>query len=128
MVDRASRQRDYGAAMHAEPITPADARRTWRSFGAIHGMIYFTPHALPAYAAVGVTKNRTGYFGSRVAALGAVSADVVIATFFNFNPSLFRHAMTGLWDVVTPARMLDARMVAVDASLRRCVRHSMTRC
>ena len=43
------------------------ARKNWRSMEAVHGMIYFTPDALPAYAAVGINRPRAGYFASRVA-------------------------------------------------------------
>ncbi len=95
------------------------ARKTWRSMEAVHGMIYFTPDAPPAYAAVGIVKPRAGYFISRVAAMGAVSADVVIATFYNFNPSLVRHSMENAWSLTSPAAMLTARLNAVDSSLRR---------
>lgn len=95
------------------------ARKTWRSMEAVHGMIYFTPDAPPAYAAVGIAKPRAGYFVSRVAAMGAVCADVVIATFYNFNPSLVRHSMENAWSLTSPAAMLTARLNAVDSSLRR---------
>lgn len=98
---------------------PADARRTWRSFEAVHGMIYFTPDAPPRYAEVGVTHHRAGYFGSRAAAMGAVAPEVVIATFFNFHPGLVRRATTGLWGTTTPEQLLTARLAAVDSSLRR---------
>jgi hypothetical protein len=104
--------------MTTEPISPADARRTWRSFEAVHGMIYFTPLAPEEYAAIGVPKSRAGYFASRVAPIGAAGADVVIATFYNFNPGLVRHAMTGVWDVTTPEAILAARLRAADRSLR----------
>ncbi|MFZ4812763.1 MAG: SCO6745 family protein [Ilumatobacteraceae bacterium] len=99
-------------------VTPIDARRTWRNLEAVHGMIYFTPHAGPEYDRVGVSNQRTGYFASRAAAMGAVEAEVVIATFFNFNPSLVRHAMDGVWSITTPEAMLEARLRAVDVSLR----------
>ena len=101
------------------PPTPDEARRTWRAFEAVHGMIYFTPDAPPQYAAAGVTGNRTGYFASRVAAMGTVGPEVVIATFYNFHPGLVAHAMRDVWATVTPARMIEARYAAVDASLRR---------
>jgi hypothetical protein len=100
-------------------LDPRTARRTWRAMEAVHGMIYFTPDAAGEYAKVGVVKNRSGYFGSRSAALGPVGAEVVIATFYNFNPSLVRHAMTGIWDATTPEALLGARLAAVDSSLRR---------
>ncbi|MCU1359298.1 MAG: hypothetical protein JWN99_587 [Ilumatobacteraceae bacterium] len=104
--------------MTTDDISPADARRTWRSFEAVHGMIYFTALAAEEYAAIGVTSNRTGYFASRSAAMGAVPADVVIATFYNFHPGLVRHAMNGVWQTTTPDAMLAARLRAVDRALR----------
>lgn len=100
-------------------VTPELARKTWRSFEAVHSMIYFTPDAPTEYAKAGITRNRTGYFASRVAAVGPVPAEVVIATFFNFNPSLVRHAMHGVWEATTPEAMLGARRAVADSSLRR---------
>lgn len=99
-------------------VDPAEARRTWRSLEAVHGMIYFTPEAPPRYADVGITSGRTGYFASRSAAMGAVGAEVVVATFYNFHPALVRRAMLDVWDVTSPAAVLGARLAAVDASLR----------
>ena len=60
-------------------------------------MIYFVPEAAEAYARLGIT-GTAGYFASRAAPMGAVSADVVIATFFNFNPELVRRAIPDAWD------------------------------
>lgn len=100
------------------PINPVVARKTWRTLEPIHGFIYFAPEAVAAYAALGVT-GRSGYFASRAAPMGAVPAEVVIATFFNFDPGLVRHAMAGVWDIATPAALLDARLNAAGAMLRR---------
>ena len=105
--------------MTADQLSPIDARRTWRSMEAVHGMIYFTPDAPAAYAAIGITSNRTGYFASRAAAMGAVGAEVVIATFVNFHPGLVRRAMANAWSTATPAQVLEARLAAVNTSLRR---------
>jgi hypothetical protein len=104
--------------MTTDQISPAEARRTWRSFEAVHGMIYFTPIAAEEYATVGVTRNRTGYFASRSAAMGSVDAEVVIATFYNFHPGLVRHAMAGAWQQTTPEAILAARLRAADRALR----------
>ena len=82
-------------------------------------MVYFAPEAQDAYARIGLTHHRTGYFASRSAAMGAVRAEVVIATFFNFYPPLVDRAMDGVWDTVSPARVLDARYEGADAALRR---------
>lgn len=100
-------------------MDPRTARKTWRSLEAVHGMIYFTPDAPPAYAAIGISSPRAGYFLSRSAAMGAVPADVVIATFFNFHPGLVRRAMDGGWATASPEAVTAARLDAVDRSLRR---------
>ena len=115
----ASSSSNASASASASDVSPGEARRTWRSLEAVHGMIYFTPDAPPQYAAIGITSNRTGYFASRVAAIGAVGPEVVLATFYNFHPGLVRHAMRTVWEEVTPQQMLDARLAAVDSSLRR---------
>jgi hypothetical protein len=99
---------------------PSVARRTHRTLEPFHGMIYFVREGTEEYAALGVT-GRSGYFASRSAPMGAVAAEVVIATFFNFHPGLVRHAMTGVWERTTPEALLGARLRAVDAALRRLV-------
>ena len=93
------------------------ARKMWRTLEPYHGMIYFTPRATEAYAALGIT-GRTGYFASRSAPMGAVPASVVIATFFNFRPSLVEASMRGAWEIASPEAMLDARLAGADAALR----------
>ena len=101
-------------------MSPTLARKMWRTLEPYHGMIYFTPHATRAYAALGVT-GRAGYFASRAAAMGPVPAEVVIATFYNFWPGLVRSAIPGAWDVAAPAALLDARLQAADAALREAL-------
>ena len=94
------------------------ARKTWRTVEPLHGMIYFVPEAAEAYARLGIT-GTAGYFASRAAPMGAVGADVVIATFFNFNPELVRSAIPDAWERATPAALIAARFSAVDAATRR---------
>jgi hypothetical protein len=94
------------------------ARKTWRTVEPLHGMIYFVPEASEAYAQLGIT-GRDGYFASRAAPLGAVSAEVVGATFFNFNPELVHAAIPRAWEITTPEKLVAARFTAVDASIRR---------
>src|SRR6516162_5634415 len=81
-------------------------------------MIYFVPEAAEAYARLGIT-GTAGYFASRAAPMGAVSADVVIATFFNFNPDLVRRAIPDAWERANPSDLIAARFAAVDAAFRR---------
>lgn len=81
-------------------------------------MIYFVPEAADAYAALGVT-GTSGYFASRAAPMGAVSAEVVISTFFNFKPDLVHAAIPGAWEIVAPEDLVRARLSAADQAYRR---------
>jgi Helix-turn-helix family len=101
-------------------VTPILARKMWRTLEPYHGMIYFAPQATEAYAALGI-EGRAGYFASRSAAMGAVPAEVVIATFYNFDPRLVRAAIPAAWDAASPAALVDARLGAADAALRAMV-------
>jgi len=94
------------------------ARKTWRTLEPLHGMIYFVPEAADAYARLGIT-GRSGYFASRAAPMGAVSADVVVSTFYNFNPELVHAAIPQSWELATPAQLVAARFNAADAAIRR---------
>jgi hypothetical protein len=94
------------------------ARKTWRTLEPLHGMVYFVPEAAEAYGRLGIT-GRAGYFASRAAPMGAVTADVVVSTFFNFNPELVHAAIPSSWEIATPGAMVAARFDAVDAAFRR---------
>jgi hypothetical protein len=100
-------------------MDPLVARKTWRTLEPLHGLIYFAPEADEAFAAVGLRGNRMGYFASRSAAMGPVTAPVVIATFYNFNPDLVRQAIPEAWQLASPAAILPARLQAAVRALRR---------
>jgi hypothetical protein len=102
--------------MAADPVV---ARKAHRTLEPLHAIIYFAPEAGAAYAALGSQDHLTGYFASRAAALGPVPAEVVIATFFNFNPDLVRRAIPAAWSVAAPAQWSQARLRAADEALRR---------
>jgi hypothetical protein len=102
-------------------MEPVVARQTWRTLEPIHGMVYFAQEPKECYAAIGVTNDRMGYFASRSAPMGAVPADVVIATFFNFNPDLIRRVIPAAWDITTPQQILAARLDGADRALRRAM-------
>ncbi len=88
-------------------MDPVIARKTWRTLEPIHSAIYFASEARGEYRAVGLDDRMTGYFASRSAPMGAVTAEVVIATFFNFDPDLVRRSMDGVWDRVLPSEVLE---------------------
>ncbi len=100
------------------PVAPLTARKTWRSVEPLHGMIYFAPEASQSYVDLGI-KPEAGYFASRAAAMGAVSAATVIATFYNFSPRLVRSVIPDVWDTASPATVLEARLDSADRALRR---------
>jgi hypothetical protein len=99
-------------------MEPVMARKMWRTLEPYHGLVYFAAEAADAYAGLGV-HGFDGYFASRSAPMGAVPAEVVIATFFNFHPSVVHHALPAAWSATTPAAMLDARLGGADGALRR---------
>ncbi|MFS8098761.1 hypothetical protein LFM09_16645 [Lentzea alba] len=92
-------------------------RTLWRSLEAVHAMIYFAPAADRRYAEAGLDRAG-GYFASRAAALGNVGAEVVISTFYNFNPQLVRARIPQAWEKITPQKMLELRLEAADESLK----------
>jgi hypothetical protein len=98
-----------------EPV----ARSLWRTLEPYHGMIYFAPEAVEEYARLGTTHPRTGYFASRAAAMGAVPASVVIATFYGFHPRLVTGAMASAWELASAPEWIEARYLAADRALRR---------
>jgi hypothetical protein len=103
-------------------VSPDVARRTWRAVEPYHAMIYFVPEAQEEYAALGydVKGNRAaGYFPARAAAMGAVTADVVQATFFNFSRLAVEFGMAGAWEIASPEQLVQARYRAADRALRR---------
>jgi hypothetical protein len=109
-----------------DAATALAARKTWRTLEPLHGAIYFVPEAAEAYARLGIT-GAGGYFASRAAPMGAVPADVVVSTFFNFNPELVRSAIPESWSLATPVELVAARFEAVDASWRRVLGEQVLR-
>jgi hypothetical protein len=99
-------------------MDPVIARKTWRTLEPIHGAIYFASEARREYRAVGLDDRMTGYFASRSAPMGAVPAEVVIATFFNFDPDLVRRSLDGVWEQVSPSVVLAARLRGADRMIR----------
>lgn len=93
-------------------------RTLWRSLEPVHAMIYFAPEADSRYAAAGLDRAG-GYFASRAAALGAAGAEVVVSTFYNFNPALVKARIPAAWEKVSPEAMLRLRLEAADEALRK---------
>jgi hypothetical protein len=101
------------------------ARQAWRRLEPVHTMVYFVPEAAERYAALGLTDRVSGYFASRAAAFGEATAEQVIATFYNFNPALIRQVLPAAWKITTPEKVLQARLDAAEAALRRAGIHEI---
>lgn len=72
-----------------------NARDIWRLIEPIHAVVYFSPEPIAELKAVGYRGFWMGYFASRAAPLGAASAQVVHALFYNFT---FDHVARALPD------------------------------
>jgi len=59
------------------------------------------------------------YFGCRAAPLGAATAPVVSALFYNFHPKMVERAIPDAWSYAGPSALLDARLTAMDLAMRR---------
>ena len=94
-------------------------RSAHNATNSLHSLIYFVPETEHYLTGVGLRGNRMCYFAGRAAPMGAVGPGVVTATFYNFNPALVAQSIPDAWELATPAAVIDARYVAVDAALTR---------
>src|SRR5260370_36259174 len=85
------------------------ARSMWTLFEPIHAVTYFAPEARSAFEQAGLRGFWRGYFAGRAAPLGAASAAVVAASFFNFAPAFVARAIPGVWRLITPDEALRTR-------------------
>ena len=97
----------------------ATARSMWTLYEPIHAVTYFAPEARSAYEQAGLRGFWRGYFAGRAAPLGAASAAVVAASFFNFAPAFVARAIPGVWDLITPDEALRVRMAGATEALGR---------
>jgi len=90
----------------------------WTLFEPIHAVTYFAPEARSAYEQAGLRGFWRGYFAGRAAPLGAASAAVVTASFFNFAPAFVARAIPGVWELATPDEALRIRMAGATQALQ----------
>jgi len=104
-----------------EPVTDQarGARRLWTLLEPIHALTYFAPESRAAFEAVGLRGFWRGYFGGRLAPLGAVDAPVATAVLFGFAPAMVARGVPDVWSRAEPAVVLEARLAGVEPVLRR---------
>lgn len=104
---------------HIQHTDLALSRRARQMFEPYHTMIFFAPEARRAFLDVGLKGYWMGYFASRSAPLGPASAAVVTATFYHFHPDMVARALPDAWRIASPEQVLEVRLQAADAALRR---------
>jgi len=77
------------------------------------------PTAIDLWSAAGFDREDRSewYYAYRAAPLGRASADTVIATFFNFNPSVVRRYVPRVWDIAEPSTTIELLLEVVDATM-----------
>jgi hypothetical protein len=94
-------------------------RKAHRTLEPLHTAAYFATEMSEAYAAAGAKGTMRSYFAVRSAPMGKVTPEVVIATFYNFAPSLVAQAIPSVWQSTTPEAVLEARLTGINALYRR---------
>ncbi|MDT0278295.1 SCO6745 family protein [Blastococcus goldschmidtiae] len=102
-----------------EVLDPRQVARAHRAVELLHSHVYFAPETEQHLTAVGLRPGRMCYFAGRSAAMGAVGAGAVIATFYNFSPALVARTIPAAWTLASPEQVLAARLDAARASLTR---------
>ncbi|MEU8675210.1 hypothetical protein [Streptomyces sp. NPDC048560] len=100
-------------------LPPLAGRRCHNALNPMHSTVYFSPDLAKEMGELGIDDSNAAYFAARSAAMGAVGAGTVSATFYNFNHELVARHLPAVWSVASPQAVLDARLRAADTTLRR---------
>jgi hypothetical protein len=100
-------------------LPEGQAGRAHRALDSLHAFVYFVPEAEEELTGVGLRPGRMVYLASRSAPMGAVSAGVTTATFYNFNPTIVARHIPRAWGLASIDDILAARLRIVDRALRR---------
>ena len=106
-------------ARHHDGVEPSVSRLIWQRLEAVNAVTYFSDECRDAYKRLGLRGFWMGYFAGRAAPMGAVSADVVEAAFYNFHPAMVQRAIPDAWTFATPAATVSTRADAAAGAVRR---------
>jgi hypothetical protein len=98
--------------------TPTLARRFWAAIEPIHAIVYFAAEPIEAARKIGLRGFWMGYFASRVAPLGAVPAEAVVALAYGFAPAMVNRAIPDAWTFADPDAVIAARIASAGQALR----------
>ena len=82
-------------------------------------MVYMVPEGAVEYEAIGLDAGQMGYFASRSAPMGAVSAATVAAAFYSFSPDLIARFIPRAWTLASVDQIIAARWRVADTALQR---------
>ncbi|WP_419841466.1 SCO6745 family protein [Candidatus Poriferisodalis sp.] len=95
-------------------------RRLGRSVEPIHTVAYYSPE-IYGFNDDGFKGWWHAYFAYRSAPMGAVSAAVVTAVFYNFAPRMVARAVPGCWDIMSPDAVRARQTELTAASMQRAL-------
>lgn len=101
------------------PLPHRAGRHCHNALNPLNAAVYFAPDLATELAPYGIDDPQAVYLAGRSAALGAVSAGTVTATFYNFSHRLVSRFLPEMWEFASPETVLAARLRAVDTMLRR---------
>ncbi|MCV7279349.1 hypothetical protein H7J88_06785 [Mycolicibacterium flavescens] len=102
------------------------AGRLCRSVDPLHSLSYFLPEVAERFGALGMS-GMTPYFAVRAAPMGAVSASVVAAVFYTFNPEFVAQSIPAAWALASPDEVIATRYEMLGAVLSRVLGEEFTR-
>ncbi|MGW7231177.1 SCO6745 family protein [Streptomyces sp. CBMAI 2042] len=103
----------------APPRDTSHARRCAQALNSLHSIPYFTADLGEELAPFGIEDHSSVYLTGRASPLGAADAPLVTAVLNSFAPSLVAARVPALWQHLTPARAVEARLSAAGRCLER---------
>ncbi|MER7516561.1 SCO6745 family protein [Streptomyces sp. NPDC126499] len=100
-------------------LPPRAGRRCAHPVNLLHATLFFSPDLDAEFQRLGVTDRSAARLAARSAPLGAVGPGTVAAAFYNYNHAFLARHLPAVWEAASPAAVLDARLRAADATLRR---------
>ena len=98
--------------------TARAARALARVVEPIHAVAYYTPE-INGFRDDGYRGWWHAYMAYRPAPMGAITAPTAIATLYNFAPTMVERAIPGVWDIMSPDRVIERRDELVRAAMGR---------
>lgn len=94
-------------------------RNMWMLLEPLHAVIYYAPEAFAEAADLGyeVASRWPSYFAWRASPIGETGAHLSTAIFHSFAPTMVAEYVPAVWQVSSPAEIVEARDRAADRAL-----------